>query len=601
MHLESELRGLRRIIYAARSSCSTDVFVVNIFLLRRFRLMMGLSIRGNASVSHSRRRFGRRVLHAIVLVGSLFILGSEATAKDDWSFADTGNFKVFTNASPAQARSLVVRLEQFREHMRLLAGDTPFREPRVTVFIFNGDKSFRPYKPLYGGKPQESLAGIFTGLPDEAVIALSTEGDPRQNMHVILHEYVHYLMHARGYRLPLWLSEGLAELYSTMLVQKGELKIGMHIPYHILLLNRYPLMPLSQLFAVSAESPVYNEGIRQGIFYAQSWALLHYWNCGLAAKPGQSEKIALFFELMQTQLPPDHCMRQAFGMDLAEMEKELEKYVQGSKYMLKVLKVPEVDYAARVNFKPAEAFSQEIELLNLKWRIQRNGDATYQMLRLAELNPESPRPYELLAAMCMSEGDDHRAVPYWAEAARRKSTNAFIYQQLAQDVLYQCMNNVSLDFRLPITTTAELRAWLDHAVEMEPHFAEAWDWLALTEAFAPTMRVRVVNQILARHVLLKGRPRFIAAVAYIALRQKNTEIADRYSAALLKRPDVADSRGVISSRRTMAAAGGSPWMLNLEQYPDVNYIARAIQQHLKNKEPASPEVAEPVLLDSPDF
>jgi hypothetical protein len=76
-------------------------------------------------------------------------------------------------------------------------------------------------------------------------------------------------------------------------------------------------------------------------------------------------------------------------------------------------------------------------------------------------------------------------------------------------------------------------------------------------------------------------------------------IADRYSAALLKRPDVANSRGVISSRRAMAATDGSPWMLNLEQYPDVNYVARAIQQHIKNVEPEpAGEAMAPVLLDS---
>jgi hypothetical protein len=561
--------------------------------------MMAIKLTCGPSKCDSLTKRRRLLVRALTWLVSLFVFCREAAAKDEWLFADTGNFKVFTNASPAQARPLVVRLEQFREHMQLLAGKIPFREPRVTVFIFNGDKTFRPYKPLYGGKPQESLSGIFAGLPDEAVIALSTEGDAQQNMHVILHEYVHYLMHARGYRLPLWLNEGSAELYATMLVKKDELKIGMHIPYHIMLLNRYPLMPLSQLFAVSADSPAYNEGIRQGIFYAQSWALLHYWNCGLAAEPGQREKIALFFELMQARHQPDYCMRQAFGKSLDEMEQDLEKYVQGSRYMLKVFKLPEVDYASRVNFTPADAASREIELSNLKWRIQGNGDANYQMLRLAEQNPSSPRPYELLAAMCMLEGDDHRATPYWAEAVRRNSTNAFIYKQLAQDILYQYMHNVSLDFRLPEKTAAELRAWLDRAVELEPHFAEAWDWLALTEAYAPKMRTRVVNKILAQHALLKGRPRFVAAVAYIALRENNVAIADRYSAALLKRPDVANSRGVISSRRAMAATDGSPWMLNLEQYPDVNYVARAIQQHIKNVEPEpAGEAMAPVLLDS---
>ena len=35
-------------------------------------------------------------------------------------------------------------------------------------------------------------------------------------------------------------------------------------------------MRLADLMAVDRASPVYNEGQRRGMFYAQSWALMHY-------------------------------------------------------------------------------------------------------------------------------------------------------------------------------------------------------------------------------------------------------------------------------------------------------------------------------------
>jgi hypothetical protein len=40
------------------------------------------------------------------------------------------------------------------------------------------------------------------------------------------------------------------------------------------------LIPLSQLTVVDHSSPMYNEGSRRGLLYAQSWALMHYFRFG---------------------------------------------------------------------------------------------------------------------------------------------------------------------------------------------------------------------------------------------------------------------------------------------------------------------------------
>ena len=39
---------------------------------------------------------------------------------------------------------------------------------------------------------------------------------------------------------------------------------------------RERFIPLPELMAVRHDSPLYNEGDRRSIFYAESWALLHY-------------------------------------------------------------------------------------------------------------------------------------------------------------------------------------------------------------------------------------------------------------------------------------------------------------------------------------
>jgi hypothetical protein len=457
--------------------------------------------------------------------------------------------------------------------------------------IFKGQSDFRPYKPLYKGKPKENLAGVFQGFPDEAVIALTTERDLDQTIPVIFHEYIHMLMHARGFRLPPWLNEGVAELYSTLDIQSEMLEIGDPIPHHLMLLNRNALMPLSQLFAVTQGSPDYNEGMRRSLFYAQSWALLHYWTCGFIKGENQVAKMERFFDLLQTGRSPEEAMQAAFGKSLDDVQQELSSYVRGGRYMTRSNKIPKVDYGERVTFRPATDLERDVTLANLKWRLQRNGDASYAMLQFAERDAASARPYELLAAIAMMDRERGRAIEYWRKAAELGSNNPYIYVQLAEDTLRQSMNRLSLNFRLPDAAAAELRGWLDRALELNPDYAEAWDWLALTEAFSQTMRNKTVNRAIAKGEVLRQRPRFLAAIALIALRQGEMALAAAQAQSLLARPDVnarqsrdlklPGTEGLASNPST-----GSSWMWARESYPDVQYIARAVQR-LEKEKPAA--------------
>jgi tetratricopeptide (TPR) repeat protein len=75
----------------------------------------------------------------------------------------------------------------------------------------------------------------------------------------------------------VWFNEGLAEYYSTFTpAANGKTAmLGRPIARHVLLL-RERFLPIADLIAVDHGSPLYNEGERASIFYAESWALLHY-------------------------------------------------------------------------------------------------------------------------------------------------------------------------------------------------------------------------------------------------------------------------------------------------------------------------------------
>jgi hypothetical protein len=553
-------------------------------------------------VSIIRARIREMRLIGLTVVAACFA-ALPVLAKDRWITAKTEHFEVLSNANESEARVLVAKLEQFREGFLTIAPGKPFREPRTTVVIFNRDRDFTPYKPLYNGKPKENLVGVCSSQFDEVVIALSAERDLDRTITTIYHEYVHLLMSARGMQLPPWLSEGLAELYETMEFEGDKVMVGRHNPLHALMLSRGELMPLERLFAVTHRSPEYNESNRRGIFYAQSWAIVHYLITGQRKDKKPGEGFAEFIAWMSTGAPPEEVMQQVYGMSLEQMRENLDSHIRGGRYVLKTYQVPKIDFAARVKFQPATDFERDLILANLKWRLQRNGDATYQMMQLAEREPTSPRPQEVLAAVYGQSNERQMAIDHWKAAARLGTTNAYVYGLLAQDSLRQYMVGVKPSFRLKPEACAELREWLDRATTMSPDYAEAWDWLALTEAFAEKPRPSVVKVLQTKREVFGDRPRLLAGFAQIALRIDQTAFAEQLVEALLKRADVKrpseQGNQVKGLSAQMNDARGHSWQ-RTEYYPEVLTIARAVRGEIKKLKAAQAKVAEPTDIVLPD-
>ena len=97
--------------------------------------------------------------------------------------------------------------------------------------------------------------------------------------HSVFREYVHTLLQSND-RLPLWMNEGLAEFYANSIIEDDRVVLGKARADAILYLRNESLMPLTRLLQVTRESPEYRNEDRTPLFYAQSWALLHYLRVG---------------------------------------------------------------------------------------------------------------------------------------------------------------------------------------------------------------------------------------------------------------------------------------------------------------------------------
>src|SRR5258705_1182394 len=187
---------------------------------------------------------------------------------------------------------------------------TPFP---TSVVVFKSDSSFRPFKP------GPNIAGYFQPGPDVNYIALTTELQGEQDpFTVIFHEYTHLLVNNTIGNAPAWFNEGLAEYYSTFSISDDQkIVLGSPISGHVFLL-RDKILPLRTLFQVDHKSPYYNERDKQSIFYAESWALLHYLILGNNGQ--RAAQISPFIKLLEAGVPLEQAFQQIFQSPFETME-----------------------------------------------------------------------------------------------------------------------------------------------------------------------------------------------------------------------------------------------------------------------------------------
>ena len=154
----------------------------------------------------------------------------------------------------------------------------------IVVLVFANDRSFEPFKPRFQGRTVE-VAGYFQGGQDINFIAINGDlGD--EAVRTVFHEYSHFLVQSALRVSPVWVNEGLAQIYETFEERDGGkgAMLGRAPLEHLLELRSQTLIPLSQLTALDRSSSMYNEGNRRGLLYAQSWALMHYLTFGSEAR-----------------------------------------------------------------------------------------------------------------------------------------------------------------------------------------------------------------------------------------------------------------------------------------------------------------------------
>ncbi len=265
----------------------------------------------------------RSLISHILLV--LFTFSTiAAQSRDGWRSVHTNHLHVIGNADPENLRQVAVWLEFFHgAFARLVSRNVIDSSVPTTVIVFRDDASFTMFKPVYNGRPA-NVSGYFVPGDNANYIALSL--DPHGNPYgTAFHEYVHLHVKDNIPAAPLWLNEGLAELYESLQFSGNEALIGTPVFGHLYVLRQAELLPLKTLFSIDTSSPHYNEREKAGIFYGQSWALVHYLMLG---DRGRQDQFRKFLQRVGAGDDAAKAIESAYGTTLDVIEEELRAYVR---------------------------------------------------------------------------------------------------------------------------------------------------------------------------------------------------------------------------------------------------------------------------------
>jgi len=479
--------------------------------------------------------------------GALTCLAADVPLEQrPWVEVSTAHFDFYSCGPIGNVYKLAGRLEQFSSAYAQLAGTQAVAAPPIDVLVFPNRQTLEPFLPLYNGRPA-TIAAFFHHGPGENMIVLSMpEPGARLNLDVIFHEYAHFLFRRNDSVWPLWLREGMAEIYSTFETSGRYAQIGAPIPGHLRVLSEQPLMPLAELFSVKEDSPDYNEQQRQGIFYAESWVLTQFLMAGDI--PGYVSRFGQFSALLHQGRLPEDAFTNALQTSLPGMEAQLHRYLLRGQYR-PINLVVSTNLSAPIssnsrNVAPAEVcFRLGQELL----RIGRLDEAEPQFLKARELAPESPLPLEGLGLLAVRRGQTDAALQNLQAAMDRGSRSFMVYYAFAQAKYHATADAEGRQTRLEGPPAGEIRQALQRSIVLMPDFAPAHELLGFFEMVQGDDLAMAGQQLQYAIQLAPENRSYLIALAQWDIRQQNPEAARQTLQSLL-RPNVAEQIRTIAQQ-----------------------------------------------------
>jgi len=446
---------------------------------------------------------GRKILVFAILF-CIALSASARAADNPWLRISSPHFSMLTDAGDKRGREILLRFEQMRSMFSILLMRPKLNMPEPMDII--AVKDAKEYAELsYKGQNPKSF--FLPGEDRNYFVLNASEDNP---WHPIQYDFARLYMNYNYPPTPAWFDEGFAEYFAGMRLDNKMVQLGAdpalrrtwqqdllgnqikprYIPKSFTELLNVPVWLATPDLFTMRQTPSPYENSRHSLFNAQSWIVMHY----LINKERLSQT-GTYFDLVENQkLSVDQAIQKAFGLTVAQFDKEVKDYFHSLDPLFKALdlstqpgevEVGGVTQTMAAPVAPGDVgmnaqsvvTSDALALLSeMSERVAERRDASVRELKALVADPkmESAIAHRALAWDLMQDKKFEEATEELGKATDIDRNDAWSRYYLAL-VKYHAAQGSGQEFHGLGNMMQDMRAVLD----WYPDFAQAYAMLAI--------------------------------------------------------------------------------------------------------------------------
>ena len=232
---------------------------------------------------------------------------------------------------------------------------------------------------------------------------------------------------------------------------------------------------MADLLSVARDSPYYNERDRRSIFYAQSWALVHYLINDRTRRP----QFARFLESLRANRPGEESFREAFRADVADLESEFLAYINRPNFPVETFALGgRLDFDSATESATLTESETQAYLGDYLLHLNRLDVAETHLARAIALDENLASAHASLGLLRFRQNRMGDAILRLRHAAELPSADFLAHYNYAYVLSREGMDATNYVAGYMPETADAMRTHLRRAITLAPQFAEAHHLLA---------------------------------------------------------------------------------------------------------------------------
>lgn len=312
---------------------------------------------------------------------------------EHWIKLTSPHFRMYTANGEGKAVDALRIFEEARDFFAANGPSAALPDLPVDIIAFDSEKQYAPYRTI-----KASNAYYQRGHKCDYIVIQQLG---RDYFPTAIHEYTHLFIEHLGLHLPLWLNEGLADVYSSLETRGDKLMVGTPLPGRLqALMTRGPL-DVRVILGAGRDSDYYKKPEAMQQFYAQSWELAHMLLLSKAYRGG----FPRFLSEISGGKPGEQAFADVYHKTLDEVNADLRTYFSHAEITVTLFDIHLNEKQLKPDVTKPSQFEVDLVLADL---LATHPDAAAQArIRLAQLAGEEPHNPDVQESLAYSAWQAH--------------------------------------------------------------------------------------------------------------------------------------------------------------------------------------------------